>query len=108
MPIPENITRDEIIKAIEYIKQNKVPQKYQSRDYDLVYKGDKYPPKYTIAVADSLVNNREEIIINFNAAQARKFLLKLRFDVVAKPEINNDNEIEKNGFINPYSNILLN
>ena len=57
--IPENITREHIIKAIERIGEEGVPPNRESKKYLLVYNGKYYPPKYVISLANKYANGRE-------------------------------------------------
>ena len=44
MPVPRNIPREDVIKALEEVKANGVPSQYKSVTYFLVYEGKYYPP----------------------------------------------------------------
>lgn len=48
---PEKITRDSILKALQEINQNGIPSGAQSSTYDLLYDGNRYPPKLVFSVA---------------------------------------------------------
>ena len=79
MAIP-NVDNDLIYKAIKYIDENDVPDKYKSRGYDLVYEKKKYPPKYVIAVARYLKDGSEINVSDFNSIEARSFLKTRGFE----------------------------
>lgn len=49
------LTRNDIIRAMKEIDKNGIPSGRESRTYYLCYKGEMYPPKYTIDLAYSLV-----------------------------------------------------
>ncbi len=83
--IPKNITIDHIIKAIEYIDKNGVPERHNSNKYELRFNGVSrypplYPPKYIIAVANKIANNVKISTRGFNAVQAKDHIISLRHD----------------------------
>jgi len=87
MPIPKNILKEHILEAIKYIDENGVPEKNKSTKYDLVdSSGNRYPPKYVIAVANHLANNEDITTDDFNAQEAKDFLEKLNFKIENKQE----------------------
>ena len=87
MAIPK-ITEQDIIEALKYIDENGVPPEYQSTKYELVTKeGKKYPPKYVIARADSIVNGTDITTKGFTPAKAVKFLLDKGFNVQTRNPI---------------------
>ncbi|MCU5303194.1 hypothetical protein OCE40_15005 [Bacillus toyonensis] len=45
MPIPKNITKEHILKVIDYIDVHGVPERRHSTKYDLLFNGTLYPPK---------------------------------------------------------------
>ena len=83
MAIP-NVDNDLIYKAIKYIDENDVPDKYKSRGYDLIYEKKKYPPKYVIAVARYLKDGSEINVSDFNSIEARSFLKTRGFEISVK------------------------
>lgn len=54
MSISQNITRQHIIQAMKRIDTEGVPRGDKSTGYDLSYNDRKYPPKYTISLANVL------------------------------------------------------
>lgn len=86
MAIPK-LNRQDIVEALQYIDQNKVPSQHQSVRYELIGEdGKKYPPKYVIAVANHLANGGEISTSAFHGSEARAFLLKQGFHVDVKPQ----------------------
>lgn len=57
MPIPNNITREHILRALDEIKC--VPPRRRSKDYCIIYGGIHYPPKYVISIANIYANGVE-------------------------------------------------
>ena len=109
MTIPENITRQNILDAIQYIKNKGFPHHNQSTKYDLVDdSGEKYPPKYIIAVANHLSNNTDISVKGFNAVEAKNFLKKLNFVIETKQkDMDEEQVMEFNSYMNPYSSKLI-
>ena len=87
MAIPKNLTKQDILDAIQYIDNNGIPEKNKSTKYELVIDSDKkYPPKYIIAVANHLVNNVGISSEEFNAVEAKNFLEGMNFTIETKQE----------------------
>src|SRR5215470_1081530 len=59
MSIPNTIDHSHLVKAIQLIKVNGVPKRRASTKYDLLYEGNAYPPKYVVALANTVVNGME-------------------------------------------------
>jgi hypothetical protein len=56
----DNLTKEDIVNAIEYIEQHGIPKRNASRKYNVVLENGKvYPPKYVIAVARHLATGVE-------------------------------------------------
>lgn len=80
-----NFTKDDILKALEYIDKNGVPAKNECVKHELIAaSGKAYPPKYVLAVADNIVNNKPIDISGFNAVEAINYLKKLGFTIENK------------------------
>ena len=56
MPIPSNITKDHLLKAIEKIDQEGIPANGNSQYYDVIHKGRAYPPKLIVSYANIFAN----------------------------------------------------
>lgn len=83
MPIPNNISIEHVIKAIEYINQNGVPDERLSTKYVLVYNDQYYPPKYVISIANTFVNGFELEPHEFNGGvETNGFLKQLGFIII--------------------------
>ena len=57
MAIPSNISKEHLLKAIEKIDEEGVPQGAHSSTYDVVHNGKTYPPKLVISYANLFANN---------------------------------------------------
>jgi hypothetical protein len=85
MSIPQNITRQHIIQAMKRIDVEGVPRGNKSTGYDLNYNDRKYPPKYTISLANALPNKEEFPVADFNGGkEANNFLIARDFIVCDK------------------------
>lgn len=80
--IPRSITRDDVTKALNRIKENGVPPGRDSRDYYVVFENGLYPPKYVISIANEFANGEELPPSEFISTEARAFLGKLGFEIV--------------------------
>lgn len=86
MAIPE-ITKQDIIRALQYIDKAGVPFHNQSTKYELVTEnGKRYPPKYVVAVADHLTNGAELSTDSFNSTDAKVYLEGLGFAIEPKQQ----------------------
>lgn len=84
MPIPESISRDHILRAIEKIKKEGVPPRRQALNLAMAFEGKKYPIKLIISWANVYANGEElnPNPSNFNSYMAREYLVGLGFNVV--------------------------
>ena len=57
--IPNNITRNDILKAMDEIDAKGVPDDRLPRKFNVIYNGRKYPPKYVISIANKYANGKE-------------------------------------------------
>ena len=77
--IPKNIRVEHILKALTFIDNNGVPKNRFSRYYLLKYKNLDYPPKYVFTIANKYINGAELSSKDFNAVEAKDYLLRLDF-----------------------------
>ena len=83
--IPQDISAQDIIKAIAQIKTHGVPSKNKATKYDLIYRGKPYPPKYCISVANQFRSKTSWPVRQFNGGiEANNFLIARGFQVVNK------------------------
>lgn len=83
--IPENISGSDIVAALAYIDQNRVPPRRDSTVWDLIYKGKRYPPKYVICIANRYINGIELIGNEFSGGPEANSFLEIRgFEIVPK------------------------
>lgn len=83
----EKITRDHVIKAIDRAKKHGNEDKCDSKHYDLIYEGKKYPPKnifkwaYFYATNIMLDNNKQLS----GGKRLNQYLINLGFTIVKRP-----------------------
>lgn len=83
MTVPKNITIEHVIKAIEYIDINGVPNERLSTKYVLEYNNKRYPPKYVLSIANLFVNGIELGASDFSGGnEANGFLKRLGFIII--------------------------
>lgn len=81
--IPQNISREHIVKAIEEVKQSGVPVQRESVRFFIVYDGFRFPPKYVISLANKYANGEELDSSTFSGGdETNNFLKKLGFEIV--------------------------
>ena len=84
MRIPQNITREDVLKAIDEIDKNGIPSHRESTKYYLLFKDKKYPPKYVISIANKYENGEELESTAFFPIEASEYLKNLGFVVEKK------------------------
>lgn len=63
--IPQNITREHLLKAIDRIDKEGLPEKGHSSTYDVIHNGKPYPPKVVVSWANGFANGKELDRANF-------------------------------------------
>ena len=83
MAIPK-LKRQDILNALKFIDKNGVPEQNVSTKYVLVSEdGNKYPPKYVVAVAGQ-ASGVDISTEDFNSIEAKNYLSHLGFTIEAK------------------------
>ena len=83
MAIPK-LKRQDILNAMKFIDENGVPEQNVSTKYVLVSEdGNKYPPKYVVAVAGQ-ASGVDISTEDFNSIEAKNYLSHLGFTIEAK------------------------
>jgi 5-methylcytosine-specific restriction protein A len=91
--IPKNITKEHIIRALQEIDKSAYPKEHESTKFDLIYNGERYPPKYVIRTANIYANGVPFETDYFSGGnESNKFLKKLGFSIKEKSAVD---------FINP-------
>ena len=86
MAIPK-VSREDILRALEFIDGNGVPYHNQSMRYFLLGENGKfYPPKYVIAVANHLANEVAIDTSGYNAIEAKNYLKNKGFTITGNQE----------------------
>lgn len=82
--IPKNISKADILQAIEEAEISGIPERRQSRKYLLEYKGKYYPPKYIVSLANKYANGRELSSEEFEGGnETNQFLRARGFSVLS-------------------------
>jgi AAA domain (dynein-related subfamily) len=93
MAIPKNITKEHIIRAIDEIDKNGIPDDRQQRKFNLKYNGKDYPPKYTISIANKFANGEELRASAFSGGdETNPFLEERGFMIENIPGISTDED----------------
>lgn len=79
--IPDNISYENVVRALDYIDNHGVPAIRTSRKWFLVYNNQNYPPKYCISLANQFANGQEHMPSAFITNEAVAYLLRLGFHV---------------------------
>lgn len=83
MAIPK-LKRQDILNALKFIDENGVPEQNVSTKYVLISEdGNKYPPKYVVAVAGQ-ASGVDISTEDFNSIEAKNYLSHLGFTIEAK------------------------
>lgn len=81
--IPHNIKREHVLYAFEKIYLDGLPAHRGSTKYALVHKGERYPPKYIISIANIFANDRELDPTTFSGGEeTNQYLEKLGFNII--------------------------
>jgi 5-methylcytosine-specific restriction protein B len=59
MSFPKNITKENLLKAIDKIDKEGIPKDAQSAYYDVVFNNKLYPPKVVVSFANIYANGSE-------------------------------------------------
>lgn len=104
MTIPKNINREQILKAIQQINNEGVPQGRESTRFNLSYEKNLYPPKYVISIANIFANGVEHPPTMFSGGEeSNRFLRGLGFTIIEdKGSKNNDNSTVRLELANPF------
>jgi len=83
--IPRRITREQLIRAAETIERNGIPENRKSTRYNVLVNGNKYPPKYLIAVASKLAFGKMISAQSYNGGlESNSFLRGSGFSITNK------------------------
>lgn len=78
--IPDNISKEHILKAIRWIDNHGVPKERKYTKFIFVFEGKKYPPKYVILIANIFANGKE--LLFSGEDETNSFLIKQGFSIV--------------------------
>jgi len=81
--IPSNITRRDIIKAVEEIRRQGIPEHRKSTKYALVFEREIFPPKYVISIANRYANGEDLPASTFSGGtETNSYLIRLGFNII--------------------------
>lgn len=80
--IPNEITREHLLAAIETIDREGYDDRFESTRFDVTHRGRKYPPKQVVRIAAQLATGQK---IDFSGGvETNSFLEQHGFEIVAK------------------------
>lgn len=80
--IPEELTDNHFKLATAEIDRDGVPGQRNSRHYDLILNGRKYPPKYVISLATRYATGQEHSSEDFNAVEAKNYFENRGYKII--------------------------
>ncbi|WP_017733697.1 MrcB family domain-containing protein [Nafulsella turpanensis] len=123
MSIPANISKDHLLNAIHKIDQEGIPVGGDSRYYDVVFSGSKYPPKLVVSYANIFANGEELDRNSFRGGkdtECFKLLEENGFEIKSKVEKENfyellirflhqaqTDELKTKSYLNEYQGLLV-
>jgi 5-methylcytosine-specific restriction enzyme A len=96
--IPNNIKKERILNAIEYIDVHGVPERRLSKKYELLFNGTLYPPRYVIDLADIYEDGGELRDNNGEKVGMHSLLEGLGFKILYP-----NDEIDREQFNRPFA-----
>ena len=94
--IPNNITKEHIVSAINEIEKNGYPIVREPTKYFIKYKEKTYPAKYIISLSNKLANGQELLFNDFQeGTETNEFLKSRGFEIVTEDKSNLNSENEK-------------
>jgi 5-methylcytosine-specific restriction enzyme B len=80
----EALQRHHVVIAIHEVDLHGVPERRDSRDYDLLFQNRKYPPKYVVYLAVMVATGEDWSPEIGDSTVARRHLKRLGFKIVPK------------------------
>jgi len=83
--IPNNITADDIRRAITRIQAEGYPAEHESTRHDLLFEGSRFPPKIVLSYANVFANDSDLSTEDFSGGpEANEYLRSLGYEIVPK------------------------
>lgn len=83
--IPLKIDRQHVISALDRLQRDGVPSRRESTKFDLLYEGERFPPKYTLGLAAEEATGEELDPESYGGGdETNSFLRELGFTIVRK------------------------
>ena len=80
--IPKGFQHAHFLKAASEIDKKGVPASRQSKRYDLLLNGIKYPPKYMISIANKFLSGKEFPSDDFNAVETKDYFIRRGYRII--------------------------
>lgn len=106
--IPPNIEASHILQAIERVNKEGYNQRREAADYDLYFKGNRYPPKVIISYANIFANGTELPSTSFGGGpETNKFLIERGYPILQNERKNPEGffTVEELLFFDRYANL---
>ena len=71
--IPRGLEEEHFLRAADQIDKEGVPSARKAYHYDVILRGEPYPPKYVISLANIFATGSEHPAGRFNAVEARDY-----------------------------------
>lgn len=91
--IPKDLTHSDFENAAKEIDRKGIPIQRASVHYDLVFNGNKYPPKYMISIAMKYSSGEEWTSDKFNAVEARDYFQNRGYQVIDRRKDNSEKQV---------------
>ena len=123
MSVPTNITKEHLLKAVNKIDQEGIPAGGDSRYYDVLFNGSRYPPKLVVSYANIFANGEELDRSSFRGGkdtECFKLLEEKGFEIQPKVEKENfyellirflkqaqTDELKTKSYLNEYNGLKI-
>ena len=91
--IPKGFRHEHFLKAAIEIDVMGIPELRQSKRYDLLLNGKKYPPKYLISIAYKFLEGKEFPSENFNAVETKDYFIRRGYRILDRKTGFNESKI---------------
>ena len=83
--IPHNITAENVREGLRPLLEEGYPERRESTRYDLLFDGERFPPKVAVSFANLVANGRKLPEQEFSGGvETNSFLSDLGFEIIPK------------------------
>lgn len=83
--IENNISKQHVLKALEEIDKEGIPNNRKSTKFEIIHNDKKYPPKYTLSLANRYANGKYLDASDFGGGkETNSYLQNLGFIIINK------------------------